>query len=46
MCKLLHKNGLLFDCLTKEVTFVMLNLVECHILLVTFYSCEQDMNMV
>lgn len=46
MCKLLHKNGLLFDYLTKEVTFVMLHLVECHIPLVTFYSCEQDMNMV
>jgi hypothetical protein len=28
------------------VTFVMLYLAECHITLVTFYSCEQDMNMV
>lgn len=43
---MLHKSGLLFDYLTKEVTFVMLCLEECHIPVVTFYSCEQDMNMV
>ena len=46
MCKVLHKSGLFFVLLTKEMTFVMLYLAECHIPLVTLYRCEQGMNMV
>lgn len=46
MCKVLHKSGLFFVLLTKEVTFVMLYLEEYHIPLMTLCRCEQAMNMV